>query len=412
MIGVPMAWSEAPAARLLEGVRIVSFGTFIAGNVCALLLAELGADVIKIEWPGHPEPLRAYDYPGRPRPTEPSGVRTTVVFSGLSRSVRSVGIDMQDPAGRRVLRELVSVAEVVIENLGPGTLEAWECGHPDLLAARPGLVMLSMSGYGRTGPLSGYRSYASNIGNFIGLTDSWAPDGTYADFAAALQGANAVVAALNLAGSETAPVHIDLAQTEATACLLSSLYLTTASDGRSEAGVGERVPGSLLSCVLACSGADQWAAVEIQDSSDWTAACELMELADLCGSPGAEPDALERALAAWAQSQTPLQVAWRLQSVGVAAAPVQSNEDLWRDPQLRERGAFVELEHPDLGATEFPGPVGRLSRTPARVTRRGPRLGEHTREVLGEWLGWVSPRIDEEVRNGVIWEPPGSDRRR
>jgi crotonobetainyl-CoA:carnitine CoA-transferase CaiB-like acyl-CoA transferase len=375
-------------------------------------MAELGADVVKVESRTHPEALRAYDYPGQRRPSEPSGARTTAVFAGLSRSVRSVSFDPTTAGGQHVLRALVAQSQAVIENLGPGVLEAWGLGFSELTTVNPRLVLLSISGYGRTGPLAGYRAYASNICNFIGLAEAWGPDGTYLDFLAGLHGASAMVAGLAHAQRTAGPVHLDLAQTEAGAATLAPLYLDFLANRRDPHREPNDVPGALLSAVVRCAGPDVWLAVELEDLEDWRALCRCLERPDLetraPGSGHARGDVV-RALEDWAACLTPLQASWRLQRAGLAAAPVQNAEDLWRDPQHRFRGALVEIEHPDLGAFEYPAPVGRLEGTPAAIRRRGPRLGEHTLEVLGEWLELGLDPLKDLVAAGAVWQADCQD---
>src|SRR5271169_4327380 len=122
-----MASSSTSPPLPLGDVRVLSFGSFVAGNICALMLAELGADVVKIEARDRPEALRAYDAPGQPQVFEPSGIRTTALFAGMTRSLRSACIDMTSESGRAAFRRLAERAHVVMENLGPGTMETWGC---------------------------------------------------------------------------------------------------------------------------------------------------------------------------------------------------------------------------------------------------------------------------------------------
>ncbi|MCU1463732.1 MAG: CoA transferase [Acidimicrobiales bacterium] len=404
-----MASSSAGVPSLLDGLRVISLGAFVAGNVCPLLLAELGADVVKVESRWHPEALRAYDFPDHVEHSEPSGVRTTALFAGLTRSTRSVGIDMASGDGRAAFEALVERADVLVENLAPGRLASWGFSFDVLRAGNPRLVMLSMSGYGRTGPLASYRAYASNINNYLGLTAAWAPDGTHFDFVAGVHGAHALVAALGAVENGAAGVFIDLAQTEAGATLMGPLYLDCSASGREWSADPNEVPGALLSGAFRCRGDDAWVAIELTDARDWSATCSCLarEDLDLIGTQDITPDhveALRAAIGSWAATVTPLQAARALQAAGVAAGPVQNGEDLWHDAQLRSRGAFVELDHPDLGVIEYPNTPSRLTETPGRVTSRGPRLGEHTTAVFEEWLGLRCDEVDDLVRRGAIWQ--------
>jgi benzylsuccinate CoA-transferase BbsF subunit len=410
-----MALSEPRTEErdLLRGVRVLSFGSFVAGNICTLMLSELGADVVKLESRAHPEALRAYDAPGRPQVVEPSGARTTALFAGMTRGLRSASIDMASDGGRRIFRRLARRAHVVVENLGPGTMEGWGCSFAELRAGNPDLVMLSISGYGRTGPLSGYRAYASNINNFLGLTWAWALDGIHFDFVAGTHGACAVVAALQEVDRGATGVFIDMAQIDTGAAIMPSLYLDYLANGHEWAAGPNEVPGSFFSGVLACVGADAWVAIELEDAQDWDALCSFLERPDLCVEPGTPAPgvpspvvraSLHQAVAAWAATVTPLQATHRLQNIGLAAGPVQNGEDLWRDAQLRSRGAFVDVVHPDLGLLEYPdAPVSASAPTGPRAS--GPRLGGHTDEVLREWLGCSESELHELKASDAVWSP-------
>jgi benzylsuccinate CoA-transferase BbsF subunit len=394
--------SDATQTQPLRGVRVLSFGAFVAGNICALMLADLGAEVVKIESRDRPEALRAYDVPGRPQIVEPSGVRTTALFAGMTRGLRSACLDMTNEGGRRAFRELSARADVVLENLGPGTMESWGCSYADLRAHNADLVMLSISGYGRSGPLAAFRAYASNINNFLGHTLAWAPDGIHFDFVAGIHGACAIVAALADVARGAPGVDIDMAQTEAGAAILPALYLDYLANGREWSAGPNEVPGALFSGVFRCGGADAWVAVELEDDADWDILCTFLERPHLRPDvPGV--DVVRAALEAWTATVTPLQVSLTLQGLGLAAGPVQDSEDLWRDPQHRSRGALVEVCHPDLGSLEYPDAPYPIRRDPARPRTGGPRLGEHTADVLMEWLGCGQADVDTLRSSGAVW---------
>jgi benzylsuccinate CoA-transferase BbsF subunit len=407
-----MASSDAAPVPLLQGVRIVSFGAFVAGNVCPLLLAELGADVVKVESRDHPEALRSYAAPDQPGWSEPSGIPTTPLFAGMTRNMRSVAIAMMSDAGRATLHSLVARADVLIENLGPGTMESWGCSFAELVAYNPRLVMVSISGYGKSGPLAKFRAYASNINNYLGLTTAWALDGTYFDFVAGIHGASAVVAALAAVDRGAPGVFVDLAQTESGAAVMAPLYLDFLANGREWSAEPNEVPGSLFSAVIRCDGPDAWVAIELEDAEDWDVVCDHLERPDLKLDGNAVPERCARLrgeIEAWARTRTPLQVATELQRAGLAVAPVQNSEDLWRDAQLRSRDAYVDVSHPDIGIVEYPRTLHRLSASPALLPRRSPRLGEHTNEVLAEWAGLDEATLADLAARGAIWQPGERD---
>ena len=401
--------SEAVPGKPLRGVRVVSFGAFIAGNVCDLLLAELGADVVKIEAHERPEALRAYFSVDHPNFYEPSGAQTTVLFAGLARSTRGICVNMKEPGGVDVLRRLVAASDVLVENLGPGQMEAWGCSHEALRAVNPKLVNVSISGYGRTGPISSYRAYASNISNYLGLSDLWITDGTHFDHIAAVHAASAVVAGLAATRQRGEGVYVDIAQTEAGAGVMAPIYLDFLANGRDWAAGANEVPGALLSAVVACRGFDAWLAVELDDYADWNILCDTLERQDLRldrETPAQAGPELRAALEQWAAQLTPFQCAVKLQRAGLAAAPVQTSEDLWRDPQLRSRNAYAEITHPDIGRIEYPQSPASVAMKTSNASRAA-RLGEHTRAVLVEWLGLEAAELDELASANAIWDAAG-----
>jgi crotonobetainyl-CoA:carnitine CoA-transferase CaiB-like acyl-CoA transferase len=372
-------------------------------------LAELGADVVKVESRERPEALRAYYSVDHPSLFEPSGIQTTVLFTSLTRSMCSLCLEMSTEIGRKLFKELVGQCDVVVENLGPGQMERWGCSFKDLIMYNPKLVMISISGFGRTGPRSGYRAYGSTIESFVGLISAWVPDGTHFDFIAGIHGASAVIAALAQVESTGTGTYIDLAQSESGAAVMAPLYLDYLANKKPWHAGPNQVPGSLLSTVVRCAGHDAWMAIELEDAADWADLCGLLERSDLRlksdWASDEERRQLQEAIQQWASELTPFQATFRLQHAGLAAGPVQNTEDLWRDAQLRTRGAIVEVTHPDVPVVELPNSPDRMSETPGRVRLRGPRLGEHSAEIVSTWLGLADEEVHELLKQGAIWYP-------
>jgi benzylsuccinate CoA-transferase BbsF subunit len=356
------------------------------------MLAEMGADVIKIESPKRPDPLRTGPIsPHLPRVFEPSGVETNLMFASYSRSCRSVALDMTDQYDRAVFTELVAAADVLIDNFASGVMASWGLAHETLAGINPRLIMITVSGYGRTGPRSHYLAYGANINSFMGLSQVWAPHGTHFEYTAVAHVLVAVLAALAQRDRSGLGTLVDIAQIEAGAALLAPLYLSALNDGDPAVPAPNTVPGSALAAVLRCAGDDQWVAVELEDDADVTAAAQLVGRADLSRSGPVEAtgrlQALRSALAQWAMECTAEQAAARLQGAGLAAAAVRGTADEFRSAQLWGRAGVTPVRHPDLGPVLYPSPFHRLSTTPVRIQRPSARLGQHTDEVLTQWLG-------------------------
>jgi benzylsuccinate CoA-transferase BbsF subunit len=182
---------------------------------------------------------------------------------------------------------------------------------------------------------------------------------------------------------------VDLAEVETAAAVMGPMMLDYVVNGRRSVVPGNEVPGALLSEVVRCRGDDSWLAVEVEDAGDWEVLARLVGREDLSlASPVSDNRAaLAAALAAWVTERTAQQAMRVLQRAGLAAGAVQDGEDVVRDPQHRERHFWLEMDHPDLGVAEYAAPPHRLAKTPPTVRRPTPRLGDHTVEVLGEWLG-------------------------
>ncbi len=393
--------------RPLAGLRVLTFGAFVAGNTAALILAELGMDVVKIESRVRPEALRNIYFLDHPDTREPSGVPTTALYGGLARSVRSVALELGSPEGAAVFRRLAATADVVVENFRPGVLDRFGCGFADLQAVNPRLTMLSISGYGGTGPRSSYAAYASNICNHVGLTSAWGhTHGYHFDYVAAFQGTLGVMAALRQTAVTGRGVHLDIAQVEAGASVMMPILVDQLTAGETYERRDNAAPGSLLAAVVACAGADRWLAVEAVDVADLARLCALLDLRAPAAPPTeADVEAARIALGAWAATRSPYQAAHILQRAGVAAAPVQDAADLARDPQLRARGFIVEIDHRDLGRIEYPGAIERTVRPSGGVKGPVPRLGEHTREVLAQWAGIGDAETTALAERGAVWLP-------
>ena len=374
-------WRSAPRPRTgpprpLSGLKVISFGMVIAGAVCATSLAELGADVIKIESPTVPDSTRRLRL-GEPAVHEPSGMDTSPMFANFNRSVRSLALDMKQPESIDLVLRLASVADVVLENFGPDVLERWGIGYEKIAAANPRIVMLSQTGFGHTGPRSHYLAYGATVFSFTGLAQIWGRShGTHLDYPAVAHGLFAILAALAARDRTGLGTHIDQAQIEVAGAIMGPMLLDYTVNGHEP---GEDPPPGM---VLRCSGEDEWLAVEAETADDW------QRLARLAGAPDpGDHAAVTEALGTWAAALTPQQAMRTLQRAGLAAGAVQNNEDVTRDPEHRERHFLQEMDHPDLGVAEYASPPYRLAKTPATIRRRTPRLGEHTTEILAEWLG-------------------------
>ncbi len=402
--------SEQVSAAL-DGLRVLSFGAFVAGNSAAGFLGAMGADVQKIEPLARPEVLRSASYNVGPRLVqEPSGVPNTIAYASFSRGAEGLALDMSVPRGRELFRSLVSRADVLIENFGIGVMERWNCDFDSLKQLNPTLIMLSLSGFGRTGPRSAHRAYATNIASFTGLASLWGTPTMFTDYLAGIHGALGVVVALRHVANGGSGVHLDISQIEVVGALLGPVLMDVLNNERDAEPSGNLTPWSLLSGVYAARGEDRWVALELEDLGDWANLCHVLNCPEIIAE---DKDvareyrpALEAVLSEWIAGRSPHVAAATLQYAGLAAGAVQSIEDVVRDPQLRQRHYPTSLPQPDIGWREYPGNPHRMTKTPGRFTRGGPRLGEHTYGTLWRWLGLDAGELRALEDAGVIYQSP------
>jgi len=362
--------SGGDALAPLAGVRVIDFSMGWAGPLAARTLADLGADVIKVESDGHPDWYRGWegDRGGDPplRELQPN-------FNTLNRSKRGVDVDLATPSGARAARRLIATADVVIENYAAGVMRRLGLGQEEHLRLRPDIVSVSMPAFGGEGPMSAIRAYGSTVEQASGLPfvngeEDWPPCLQHAALGDAIAGVFAVTA--TLAGLHLrrrgAGVAIDLAQAQ---CLFQA---------GADAIIGEQVLGAPLprtgnrrrgvDCrVVRAAGDDAWLAVVVRAGQEPTVAA-------LTGSDG---------LDAWARARGAREGAEALQRAGIAAAPVQPTHELGADAHLRATGFWLELERRHSGRHAVGAAPFRIDGRRPEVTSAAPTLGEHNAEVLG-----------------------------
>ena len=379
------------AAPPLKGVRIVDFTRVWAGPFATRYLADLGAEVIRIE---------TSDYLDVGRLRLVSGP----IFPETNRGKLGVTLNFRSPEGLDLARRLVAVSDVVIENYAAGVMERRGLGYESLKEVRPDVVMLSMPGYGNTGPLSDQVAYGQNLMAYSGLSFLWGhPDSPrearpkvhYADFMSAAIGGTAVLAALEYRSQTGHGQYIELAQAESLASTMGVAHLDYLVNGRAWQPMGNRSLNAAPSGCYPCRGDDQWCVISCLNDDQWSRLCGEMgnppwTQATAFGSLASRivnHDELDERISQWTNQYTPYQVMRRLQRAGVPAGAVQSGEQLYHDHHLRSRGFIVELDHGSSGKMEHPGSTVGLSGTPGRIEMGASDLGQHNSHVFGDLLG-------------------------
>lgn len=383
--------TNARDTRPLSGIKVLDLSRFVAGPHAAMLMGDMGADVVKVEGLGG-EPSRRL---------APLIQGESTYFMALNRSKRGLALDLRSPAGRELLGDLIQQADILIENFRPGTLAEMGFDAPTLDALNERLIVVSISGYGQDGPYATRGCFDSVAQAMSGLTAlTGTPDGPpvragyyVGDYSAGLHAVIGALLALNARSHSGKGQHVDVSLVES---LLS--MSTTFIPGYLGAGVAPERDGN---------GNSHAAPADLFETSDGhvqiAASTDGLfhSLTQAMGRPELESDprfathtlrvqnaaALNAELNAWTRRFTKKQLSALLSEHEVPAAPVLTIPEVVQDEQLRHRGFFTAIEHPVAGAVEFAGPVVRLSQTPAIATQPAPLLGQHTDEVLRHWLG-------------------------
>ncbi|MGA0839693.1 MAG: CaiB/BaiF CoA transferase family protein [Pseudomonadales bacterium] len=415
----------------LRGVRILDLTHVWAGPLAVRTLADLGAEVVKIEAPFGRGPQV---YPEEPiggflagDPEEEPWNRNAV-FVKLMRNRKSVCIDLKQPEGRETLLELVRVADVLIENFSARALPELGLDTETLAKANPRLIHASMPGFGGTGPYSTRVAFGPTVEPLTGLTSvmGYGPEEPRAtgiavmDPTSALAAAAAVVAALRRRAETGSGCHLDIALHES-GVGYSGPWLIDRQLGHRATPIGNRHPDMAPNGVYRCHGEDAWVAISCPDDIRWQALCRTLEGLD----PGLDlaarrlaHDAIDQAIERWTRGLSKTEAAARLRAAGIPAGAVNTTPDMLADPQVRSRGFFVPLEPgPSVGGWDRPDGEERTPVPGNPVHMPGlssadwtpcPRLGADNHAVLKDWLGWADPQIRALEDRLVLYDrPPG-----
>jgi benzylsuccinate CoA-transferase BbsF subunit len=412
-------------ADALGGYRILDFGTAFASPMAAHLLADMGAEVIKVESHARLDGLRlgrpivGEDIAGGDRGEWPE---YQPVFHGLNRSKLGITVNIKHPQGVELLKRLVRISDVVINNFSPGVMDRADLGYDVLRVEKPDLIYVSLPAAGESGPLRDIVTYAPVIAALAGISGlvgySSAPEdfiGTlqvaFCDAVGALHAVVAILAALRHRQATGEGQAIEIAQWEAAVSMLGEGILDYVMNGRVLGPIGNAHPTMVPHDNYRCAGDDAWVAIAVRSEAEWRAFCRATGHPEWSDDPRfadaylrmrhcAELNAL---VASWTSQHTPLEVMEMLQAAGVAAMPVMNLEDQFRDPHLRAREIHVESEHPKVGVEFLHGIPWRLSDTAGRIRRPAPLLGEHNRYVFGDLLGLPEVEIQRLIEGGAIY---------
>ncbi|WP_126425283.1 CaiB/BaiF CoA transferase family protein [Brevibacillus marinus] len=394
----------------LTGIRILDVSTMIAAPYGATLMADLGAEVIKVELPGKGDTLRTV---GPWKGTEP------LRWPGLARNKKSITLDIRTEEGKAIFKKLVSKVDVLIENFRPGTLERWNLGYEELKQVNPRLIMTRVSGYGQTGPYREKAGFGTPATAFSGYTylqgykdrPPVSPSFSLLDYITGVYVAFATVSALFY--RETVDPQegqqIEMGLYESMFRMMEFLIAEYDQNGK----VRERSPG--LTGHSSPAGTyetkdGKWVVLVCSTDSTFNRLAEAMERTDMLTDPRfytnserLKNDAqVQEIVAAWIKQHEQKELLEKLDRFGVPVSPIYSIEDIFQDPQYQARENIVEVEHPRLGTIKIPGVVPKFSKTPGAIRHRAPELGEHNEEIYVNELGLSLAEIASLKEKGVI----------
>jgi benzylsuccinate CoA-transferase BbsF subunit len=389
----------------LSGVRVVDYTWMLAGPYATRILADFGAEVIKIQ---------------SKKTARGAESNVTGYFKTWNRNKRSVTLDMSYPEAREIFLKLMKKSDVVIENFSPRVMSNWGLNYEKLKETKPDLIMVSLSAMGQTGPWKDYVAYGPTLQAFSGFTyltsfREGPPTGlgfAYSDIISGLYAALAVLSALEHWERTGQGQYIDLSEYEAICTLMGpSLLKASLQDGEilPSGNRSDHIPAAPYGCYR-CLGTDRWCVIAVFEEGEWQA------LAKILGDPAwtkeerfsslskrkQHLEELDRLLEEWTKQYRAEEIVDLLQKAGVPAGVVQSAEDLANDPQLKEREFFRSLKHPILGETCSDASPIRFREASKVEWKAAPLLGQDNQYVYVELLGLTESELSSYVEKGVI----------
>ena len=389
----------------LDGIRVVDFCWAWAGPYGTLQLAHLGADVIRIESEKRLCPSRLIP----PWPENESGVNRAGYFNQYNQGKRSLTLDLKAPEAIDIAKTLVSKSDIVMNNFASGVMEKLGVGYDVLRQVKPDIIMVSLPGYGTSGPEKDFVSYGppqvaqsglSALTGYVGGPPMMAGF-SYGDPNGGVHATFAVMSALLHREKTGQGQYIDLSQWEAAIMLLPEALMDYSMNGTQPERMGNRDPHMSPHGVFRSKGDDRWVSLSVRDDAEWRRLCEIMGQPELgadvrfatLAARKENEAALEEIVTAWTQEISADEATQALQQVGIPAYPSLDAIDMVNSPHVGARDYFVELEHPEVGTRRHMGIPWTMSRTPCEVQRPAPCLGQDTDAVLTEIVGLSQDEI-------------------
>lgn len=397
---------------VLKGIRVISFTSVWAGPWAGAVLADLGAEVIKVESIRRLDNLR---YMVTLDKAETDVNRGS--FNIINRGTKSCTIDVSQPEGIKLFKDLVKVSDIVIENFAPRVMPNLGLDYDTLKKIKPDIIMVSLSGFGGTGPEKDYVAYASTIEAVGGLNASFGYPGKEpaleaiyaADPIGSMYAVLSILAALYYRHNTGEGQYIDISECEALITTLPEVVLDYSINGRKRSPMGNRDEIMAPHGCYPCKGSDKWIAIAIENDESWQRLCLIMgnpewskhEKFSTPNSRWHNQENLDQNIATWTRNFAPYELMHKLQDAGIAAGPSLNIEELVNDPHIKERKAIIEQDHPVAGNTFIYRSPWASSETISNPP--APCLGEHNKYVFMELLGISEQELTDLINRKTIY---------
>lgn len=386
----------------LADLRVIELGTLLAGPFCGQLLGDMGAEVIKVEAPGQPDPLRVWG--------QQLHNGQSLWWPVVARNKKAITLDLRVPEGQALLKQLVARADFLLENFRPGTMEKWGLGWPELSAINPRLIMIRVSGYGQSGPYAGLAGFGS-VGEAMGglryvVGDPSTPPSrvgiSIGDSLAATHACLGALAALHHRERTGLGQVVDSAIYEAVLAMMESLVTEYDKTNYIRERSGAVLPGVAPSNVYPTRD-EQWVLIAANQDAVFARLCAAMQRPDLAEEPryathiarGKVQAELDELISAWTRTQSRQRLLELMQQHGVPAGLIYRTPDMLEDEHFKARKAIVDVAHPEFGTLKMQNVVPRLSASPSSIRTPSPKMGEHNDEVYLRLLELTPERYAE-----------------
>ncbi len=420
---------QPPGPQLpLEGIRVLDSTYIFALPYAGGLLTDFGAEVIKVEGPGHPDPTRNSGLAG----SFPDNVlgedwwNRSSTYNLMHRGKRSLTLDLTDERGRELFIELVKISDVVMENFTPRVMRRWGLDYPNLRKIKPDIIMVSNTGYGHSqGPYANYPAQATTqegthghcwVTGYPGEAPSKA-GASFVDFLSTWTTLFAIGSALRYRNQTGKGQWVDIGMYQAGVMFLSEFIMDGIANGRDNDRIGNRHPYRAPQGCYPALGRDEWVTLSVGSDEQWQDMCREMDREELAADPRFSDllarrrnhDELDGIISEWTAGLDKYDAMHRLQALGIPSGPVLTGRDVHFDPHYQSRGFFERVTYPEdrkIGTRPFISRPYKFSRTPLQIRGPAPRFGQDNEHVLQQLLGLGGPDYEQLVQDAIVGSVP------